>query len=150
MRLVKEPLKKVSEGDLTPMIDMTFQLIAFFMVLINFSKAEQSQEIHLPSSALAKPPDRPFEEPRTVQLTRDGTILFAGQRAQNVEQFRRLLVSERRIIDFNPHKTLAMVTIIIRADRDSRTGDVQEIIKTCQEMGFEKFTLRARQHEPER
>ena len=28
------------ELDYTPMIDMTFQLIAFFMILINFSDAE--------------------------------------------------------------------------------------------------------------
>jgi len=27
------------EPDMTPMIDMTFQLIAFFMVLINFSQS---------------------------------------------------------------------------------------------------------------
>jgi biopolymer transport protein ExbD len=35
-------------------------------------------------------------------------------------------------------------TIIIRADRDSKTGLVQQIIKVCQEVGFEKFTLRAK------
>ena len=43
------------EGDLTPMIDMTFQLIAFFMVLINFTEADQDERIKLPTSVLAKP-----------------------------------------------------------------------------------------------
>ena len=38
---------------MTPMIDMTFQLIAFFMVLINFTEADQNQAINLPSSELA-------------------------------------------------------------------------------------------------
>ena len=38
------------ELDYTPMIDMTFQLIAFFMILINFSDAEQDQRVQLPSS----------------------------------------------------------------------------------------------------
>ena len=42
---------------MTPMIDMTFQLIAFFMVLINFSEVEQDQRITLPASELAKPPE---------------------------------------------------------------------------------------------
>ncbi|MBW8884281.1 MAG: hypothetical protein JF612_05780 [Planctomycetia bacterium] len=36
------------------------------------------------------------------------------------------------------------VNIIIRAHKDSKTGLVQQIIKVCQEIGFEKFTLRAK------
>ena len=63
----------ILEGDLTPMIDMTFQLIAFFMVLINFSQTEADQRILLPESELAKPPDRPLEYPITIQLKEDGT-----------------------------------------------------------------------------
>jgi len=55
-----------AEGDMTPMIDMTFQLIAFFMVLVNFADADQNERIRLPSSELAKPPDRPFESPITL------------------------------------------------------------------------------------
>ena len=35
-------------------------------------------------------------------------------------------------------------TIIIRAHKDAKTGLVQRIIKVCQEVGFEKFTLRAK------
>ena len=46
----------VAQADLTPMIDMTFQLIAFFMVLINFTEADQNQEITLPTSEIVKPP----------------------------------------------------------------------------------------------
>ena len=46
-----------AEGDMTPMIDMTLQLIAFFMILINFSEGDQNQLIRLPASELAKPPD---------------------------------------------------------------------------------------------
>ena len=68
-----------AEGDLTPMIDMTFQLIAFFMVLINFTEADQNERIQLPTSELAKPPDAPFEHPIFIQLTRAGTVILGGQ-----------------------------------------------------------------------
>ena len=40
---VKRHKPTIHEGDLTPMIDMTFQLIAFFMVLINFTDTEQDE-----------------------------------------------------------------------------------------------------------
>ena len=58
---------------MTPMIDMTFQLIAFFMVLINFSDVEQDQRVNLPASELAKPPDTAYDEPITMQMTADET-----------------------------------------------------------------------------
>ncbi|MEM1303854.1 MAG: biopolymer transporter ExbD, partial [Planctomycetota bacterium] len=45
MRVKKRKEMEAAEGDMTPMIDMTFQLIAFFMVLINFSEVEQDQRI---------------------------------------------------------------------------------------------------------
>ena len=51
---VKKIESGVHEGDLTPMIDMTFQLIAFFMVLINFTQSEQNERVQLPLSELAK------------------------------------------------------------------------------------------------
>ena len=34
----------MAEGDLTPMIDMAFQLIAFFMVLINFTQSGSERD----------------------------------------------------------------------------------------------------------
>ena len=64
MRLTRQNSHRESaESDMTPMIDMAFQLIAFFMVLINFSEADQNERIHLPSSELAKPPDAPLGHP---------------------------------------------------------------------------------------
>ena len=44
-------------------------------------------------------------------------------------------------------KNLAEATVIVRADGRSKTGDVQELIKFCQEKGFEKFVLRAQYDE---
>ena len=49
---VKSEKPDMAEGDLTPMIDMVFQLIAFFMVLINFAQTESNERVVLPSSCL--------------------------------------------------------------------------------------------------
>ncbi len=146
MRLIRQSLPTVEEADLTPMIDMTFQLIAFFMVLINFSEAQQDERIRLPQSELAKPPDQPFEEPRTIQLTRGGTVLFQGEEV-TLAGLRPLLLRERQIMDRLENKSPDMVTVIIRADSDALTGQVQQIIEACQDQGFEKFALRLRQRE---
>ena len=53
----KKSNTEILEADLTPMIDMTFNLIAFFMFTINFADAERIEQIMLPKSSLAKPPE---------------------------------------------------------------------------------------------
>ena len=64
-------------SDLTPMIDMTFQLIAFFMVLINFTNAEASDEIKLPDSDLARPPETIPDFRLLLGVESDGKLLRA-------------------------------------------------------------------------
>ena len=44
---VKSKKVDLAEGDLTPMIDMAFQLIAFFMVLINFAQTESNDRVKI-------------------------------------------------------------------------------------------------------
>jgi biopolymer transport protein ExbD len=131
------------ELDYTPMIDMTFQLIAFFMILINFSDAETDDRVQLPSSTIAKPPSAPSEIPLTIQMVRDGKIIMNAQLLPNADALRPYLKNEKSVMELkrqNPKDA----NIIIRAHKDSKTGLVQQIIKVCQEIGFEKFTLRAK------
>ncbi len=145
---IKKRLGKLQEGDMTPMIDMVFQLIAFFMVLVNFSKAEQAEEIKLPSSELAKPAEDPIVSPITLQVTKDGTVLLGGERV-DLAGLRRKLQLEVAVLK-SQDKRASDATIIIRADGSTKTGIVQEVIALCQEegIGFEKFALRAEWQKP--
>lgn len=142
---IRKKKSGIYEGDLTPMIDMTFQLIAFFMVLINFTDAEQDQRVKLPSSELAKPPDAPLENPITLQLTKDGRAIFQGQTTA-INNLRPMLIRERQVIE-SRGGIAGESTIIIRAHAEAATGKVQELITVCQEAEFEKFALRAKQEE---
>ena len=144
MRMRKRAESKILEGDLTPMIDMTFQLIAFFMVLINFSQTETDQQILLPESVLAKPPDRPFQYPITIQLTKEGNVRYGGQELANMNRLRPYLVNERAIL-LGRDRELSEATIIIRADRQAQAGVVQKLIQVCQEEEFENYALRAKE-----
>jgi biopolymer transport protein ExbD len=144
MRYEKKGQSGIQEGDMTPMIDMTFQLIAFFMVLVNFAEVDQNERIRLPRSELAKPPDAPVQQPITLQLTKKGTVLMGGEE-RTIPGVKPLLLREKQVLEAMPGKSYRDATIIIRADRTAKTGKVQELIKACQETGFEKFALRAKQ-----
>ena len=138
----REKSGKILEGDLTPMIDMTFQLIAFFMVLINFSQSEQEEGILLPKSELAKPPDRPLQHPITIHLRENGTIVYAGRNLANMDRLRPYLVNERSVLE-GRERPLTDATIIIRAHQHAKAGVVQKLIQVCQDEKFERFALRA-------
>ncbi|MEO1497237.1 MAG: biopolymer transporter ExbD [Planctomycetota bacterium] len=144
MRLTKRHNYEIVEGDMTPMIDMTFQLIAFFMVLINFSEVEQDQRVNLPATELARPPETAYDEPLTIQMTSDETILFGGQEL-DLEGLRGALLVESQLTKAYSDRRLADVTVVIRADAGARAGKVQEMIQLAQEFGYETFALRGRQ-----
>ena len=131
----------VVENDMTPMIDVTFQLITFFMFVLNFSEAERDERIQLPSSQLAKPAEGVVEAPITMQLTADGGVIYAGEIIP-VNEIGGSLQRERDIIvaaDKDPKRA----TVIVRADGRANAGDVQRVIQICQELGFQQFALRA-------
>jgi biopolymer transport protein ExbD len=131
--------------DMTPMIDMTFQLITFFMFVMNFSEAEQDERIQLPSSQLAKPVEGVMETPITLQLTNNGSIIYAGEMVA-VRDIGSYLEREKSVM-IDAGKEPSAATVIVRADGRAKTGEVQEIIRICQEKGFERFALRAQYDE---
>jgi len=144
MRFQRSSGSGILEGDLTPMIDMTFQLIAFFMVLINFSQTETDQRIMLPESELAKPPDHPRKYPITIQLKQDGDVVYGGQELASMERLRPYLVNERNVLQGRDWP-LSEATVIIRAHRYAQAGMVQKLIQVCQEEQFVTFALRAKE-----
>ena len=144
--MAKPRPQETAEADMTPMIDMTFQLIAFFMVLINFTEADQNQAINLPSSELAKTPDFPPEGPVTLQVEKNGNVIFGIQTAKDFElkELEGMLKAEKnqRLLMGKDPK---MSTIIIRGDKNAKTGRIQQVVGVAQNVGYEKFVLRAKE-----
>jgi biopolymer transport protein ExbD len=139
---IKSVDSETLEADYTPMIDMTFQLIAFFMIAINFNETDQDERIRLPASELAKPATA-LENPIYINLTRGGDAIFGGQLVP-LNALRPLLLQEGIQLEKND-KTPADATIIIRGHADAPTGKIQELIQICQEARFDKFALRAKE-----
>lgn len=129
--------------DMTPMIDISFLLIAFFMILINFTEADQNERVKLPLSELAKPPETPPAEPLVIQILDDGNGIFGGNEYTREDLKERL---GKEVAFFNAMKVrLKDVTIILRADGRCETGKVRDIIEDCQSLRFEIFKYRAKQ-----
>jgi len=76
-------------------------------------------------------------------MMRDGRIIMNTQILADPEAIRPFLKAEKYLLQ-TKNQSEKNATIIIRAHKDAKTGMVQKIIKVCQEVGFEKFTLRAK------
>ena len=142
---------KAAEINMTSMIDVVFLLISFFTLVMNFSQAEQHEEIALPLSELAQPPEVAEAEQITVQALADNTIIV-GSVSCGIESgdyratsFGKTLGEELRWRETIRKIQPKDVTIVIRGDRDAETGFVQKIIAACQAIGTDSFVLRARQ-----
>ncbi|TWU07935.1 ExbD/TolR family protein [Stieleria varia] len=141
---VKSKKPDLAEGDLTPMIDMVFQLIAFFMVLINFAQTESDDRVVLPDSQLVKPPDAPFDFPIILHVAQDGEVILNGD-TYTVETLNTGLRRELAVIRAE-NKKAGDANVIIRAHQDTAAGNVQEIIRVAQELEFVQFALRAKEN----
>ena len=133
------------------MIDVVFLLISFFTLVMNFSQAEQHEEVTLPKSELAQPPDAAPPEMITLQILANHTI-YIGNKTCGIEHddVRSTSLSEALRAELDVLHTLRRVepkdvTIIIRGDAGVETGFVQKAIAACQDRGADNFVLRARQ-----
>ena len=76
--------------NLTPMIDVVFQLIIFFLVSSHLAKQETSMPLPLPQADTGETIEDKEASHLTLNLTEDGTINVAG-RDLNVDQLGPLL-----------------------------------------------------------
>lgn len=145
MKFEKKTLEEVAI-DMTPMIDMVFQLIIFFMLLINFEEGEQNEEIQLPGSTLARPPEVKPEFPIVLHVTRAGQVIYGDKHVP----INAMGVVMRREKEQLKSQGGTDATVIIRADGKSLAGKVQELIQVCQDPrngAFDKFVLRVKEED---
>jgi biopolymer transport protein ExbD len=95
MRIAQRWQRTPVAFNMTPMIDVVFLLIIFFLVSSHLAQRENRIQVELPS-ALGGQRDVPDANPRvTVTLQEDGRVWLAG-RTLSPEQLRERLEAQRQ------------------------------------------------------
>jgi biopolymer transport protein ExbD len=128
--------------NLTPILDMVFQLITFFMVVANFKAASIEKDLQLPVVGSARPVDtRGVESLMVLNIDRDGNLKAMGRR----QPLREFVEQEANAVRLAGHLDFGQelpALVVVRADRQTRFRDFNRVIRTCQEFGFRQFALK--------
>jgi biopolymer transport protein ExbD len=126
-------IKKGSTGsmDMTPMIDVVFQLMIFFLVATKLDEAEREFPVALPTASEAKPfTSRPTEV--FVNIDRSGRYFVQG-RFMSIDELQNLL---RHSAANNPTQSVR-----IRADQDAQTKFLVAAINATVKAGIRDYRI---------
>jgi len=126
-RKSKNKLNAISALDLTPMIDVVFNLLIFFAVSLNFVATSGGINVNLPEASSAKPIKT---ENITINLSKNGKMYFNNEVATKEE-------IKNKLKEVKDKKSL----IIIRADNDVKHGKVVEAMDLAKIEGFSKLAI---------
>ena len=124
------------EVDLTPMIDVVFLLIVFFMTVANMITAEKI-EIDMPVAIHSVVPED-FGDRNTITVTRDGSI-FAGVYPVDLDGMEEILVEELR--------RKPKLKVYIRADSLTEHQFINDVMESCAAIGISNVIFAAYQTE---
>jgi biopolymer transport protein ExbD len=142
-----------AEPNLTPLLDVVFQLITFFMLVINFSTENYDKRVRLPIAETARPLENSqasSEDKLVLNVDRDGHLLMGGEvqplhkAIQTIKHQADLVKLNLRAAGAKPDATGSLpTTVVFRADKDATFASLISLIKACQDNGFRKFALKA-------
>jgi len=132
MRLTKHRRNTRPEMDMTPMIDIVFLLIIFFMTVTQVSKLNKEQ-LELPK---LKGTEDQKPSVLTVNVTETGEIRVSG-RTLSSGDFVSLVNRELRRVGDDPN----LLGIVIRADQRGASAGVNAVVAALNKLQIQRVRI---------
>ena len=136
------------EPNLTPILDMVFQLITFFMLVINFKGQSMDLTLQLPVLGSARPLEYTGTlDPLLLNINAQGGVQSHGHPVE-IEKFVPLEAKNLKLYLKALGKPVEEgeelpVPVIIRADKITDFATVLGVIRLCQAQGYRQIALSA-------
>lgn len=114
--------------DLTPVIDMVFNLLIFFLVATSFHQTEREMKIALPQASSAGPISAMLKE-IVVNVDAEGRTIVSG-RAIAAEDLRTMV---KEAVAVNPEQK-----VTVRGDRTTAYANVVAVLDICKGGGIQE------------
>ena len=123
----KEPQTGVAI-ELTPIIDMVFLLLIFFLVATTFHQSEREMQIALPAAVSAGPISTALRE-IVVNVDAEGAIIVSGRRMEAEDL--AALIGEG--VAANPEQK-----VTVRGDRTTAYANIVRVLDICKGAGVQE------------
>ena len=120
--------------DLTPMIDVVFLLMSFFLVASKLEEADRYIDVVLPKASAARPLTSQVLE-FIVNIDRNGSY-FAGAKPVELAQLQGLL---KQAVADNPQKQ----KVVVRADENTAHKFVVAAMNACVQAGIDDYQVQS-------
>lgn len=131
--------KRIDAGiDMTPLIDVVFQLLIFLMVSSQFIKPDPEVELPAGASSSEEVSLKAEEKSHMVTITADNELIFNGVE-KTVEEFKGAMAEA---LNNSEIKRLE-----IRGDTASHLGTFIQILETAQALGVESLSYHKKAEE---
>lgn len=114
--------------ELTPIIDMVFLLLIFFLVATTFHQTEREMQIALPVSSSAGPISAAMRE-IIINVQDDGQIIVSG----SVIEPDDLKAMIQQAVALNPDQK-----VTVRGDRNAAYGHIALVLDICKGSGVQE------------
>jgi biopolymer transport protein ExbD len=127
--LIKAPERNSQVAiELTPIIDMVFLLLIFFLVATTFHQEEREMQIALPVAKSAGPISAMLQE-LIVNVDVDGNIIVGGRQI-DAEALREMVETA---VAQNPEQK-----VTVRGDRGTVYANVMRVLDVCKGAGIQE------------
>ncbi len=120
--------------NLTPLIDVVFNLIIFFMVTTTFGEWESDLAVKVPqvkqTGALAPAPEK-----RVVNVLRDGRVVM-DRELMSLEELTHRLAAARQ--------QYSGLGVVVRGDAEGAFQNVATVLSACREAGISDMGISVR------
>jgi len=128
---LKTDIVEESTLNLTPMVDIVFLLIIFFMVGTQFAEQERQFDIELPTVAEVQPLTNVPDE-MIINVSQAGTIVVSGEE-RTLEQLEADLVAAR--------KNYRDQAVTIRGDANGKYQIIMDVLAVCNRAQIRSISL---------
>ncbi len=135
--------------DMTPMVDIAFLLLIFYMATTQF-KPPEAKAVELPSShSQIELPDKDIINITVTSLdsifvdyVEKGTVNIDGQDIVTTVRIVRRADTYNVASEINKARAKNLkALVVIKADKEASFGTMQDVMKSMQENGLERFLI---------
>lgn len=120
--------------NMTPMIDILFLLIIFFMVGTKFTEIERKIDLEVPEVSDTQTPETPPQH-KIINVFRDGSVTL-DEEQMDLKQLESRLASLRQ--------QSSSLSVIIRGDAEGAFQNVASVLSVCRQAGVSDLGVSVR------